>query len=523
MLGRLNSILGEFTSEKEDWKSYVERLKQYFTANDITTKEKQRAVLISSCGVTTYRLIKNLLSPRAPSEVEFDDIIATVSAQCQPPPSEIMQRYCFNTCIRRPHESVSTYLAHLKQLAEYCNLRDTLPQMLRDRLVCGIADERWQKRLLSEDSLTYDNAVKILRALEAAEYEVKDLSTQKPVHRVATRSKPVHSYPKRVSSSPVEKPTPTCYRCGGPHKAPVCPLKDVECNYCHKKGHIEKVCRSKLNNQGKKKTYKKATHMVTESEEHESVSHEYSMFNFQPAGSLPFIVEVTVNHSQLSMEVDTGAALSIISKATYERLWMPSEAPPLQETQARLKSYNGVDIAVEGEIYVNVKYQMQEALLPVKGSGPSLLGRNWLEHLILDWSSLHLLNIADNPGLPTLLDKHSNLFKEELGKLVGTTAKIYLKKDAKPHYCRARQVPHSLRAKVESEIERLITIGVLQPVQFSDWAAPVVPVLKHDGSVRFCGDYKLTINQEALLDTYPLPRIEDLFASLAGGTVFSTL
>ena len=51
----------------------------------------------------------------------------------------------------------------------------------------------------------------------------------------------------------------------------------------------------------------------------------------------------------------------------------------------------------------------------------------------------------------------------------------------------------------------------------------MVPVLKHDGSVRLCDDYKLTINQEALMDTYPLPRIEDLFALLAGGTVFSKL
>ena len=85
---------------------YVERLKQYVTANDIT-KEKQRAVLISSSGVTTYRLIKNLLSPRAPSEVEFDDIISTMTARCQPPPSEIMQRYRSNTCVRRPQESVS--------------------------------------------------------------------------------------------------------------------------------------------------------------------------------------------------------------------------------------------------------------------------------------------------------------------------------------------------------------------------------------------------------------------------------
>ena len=75
--------------------------------------------------------------------------------------------------------------------------------------------------------------------------------------------------------------------------------------------------------------------------------------------------------------------------------------PLLQETKARLNSYSGVD-TVEGEIYVNMKYQMQEALQPfivVKVSGPSFLGLNWLEHLKLDWLSLHLLNVTDNPGL----------------------------------------------------------------------------------------------------------------------------
>ena len=48
-----------------------------------------------------------------------------------------------------------------------------------------------------------------------------------------------------------------------------------------------------------------------------------------------------------------------------------------------------------------------------------------------------------------------------------------------------------------------------------------MPVVKCDGSIRVCGDYKLTINQAAQVDTYPLPLIEDLFASLAGGKVFS--
>ena len=60
-------------------------------------------------------------------------------------------------------------------------------------------------------------------------------------------------------------------------------------------------------------------------------------------------------------------------------------------------------------------------------------------------------------------------------------------------------------------------------MKFSEWAAPVVPVPKADGSVRLCGDYKVTINPELHVDQYPLPTPEDLFATLAGGMVFSKL
>ena len=52
---------------------------------------------------------------------------------------------------------------------------------------------------------------------------------------------------------------------------------------------------------------------------------------------------------------------------------------------------------------------------------------------------------------------------------------------------------------------------------------PIVPVMKRDGSIRVCGDYKLTINQVALVDTYPLPLVQDIFASLANGSSFTKL
>ena len=61
-------------------------------------------------------------------------------------------------------------------------------------------------------------------------------------------------------------------------------------------------------------------------------------------------------------------------------------------------------------------------------------------------------------------------------------------------------------------------------MQYADWAAPIVPVLKKDGeSVRICGDFKQTVNKVASLDHYPLPRVEDLLAKLSGGKKFSVL
>ena len=78
---------------------------------------------------------------------------------------------------------------------------------------------------------------------------------------------------------------------------------------------------------------------------------------------------------------------------------------------------------------------------------------------------------------------------------------------------------------MESEIDRLVGEGILKPVEFSEWATPIVPVLKPDNTIRQCGDYKVhvTINQVSHLEQYPLPTLEDNSAKLAGGKKFSKL
>ena len=80
-----------------------------------------------------------------------------------------------------------------------------------------------------------------------------------------------------------------------------------------------------------------------------------------------------------------------------------------------------------------------------------------------------------------------------------------------------------MKAKVDAELDHLIERNIIVPVTHSNWAAPIVPVLKEDRTVRICGDYRLTVNQTCRVNPYPVPRIEDLFATLGGGTLFSKL
>ena len=121
------------------------------------------------------------------------------------------------------------------------------------------------------------------------------------------------------------------------------------------------------------------------------------------------------------------------------------------------------------------------------------------------------------------MDRHAEVFKEELGRVKGVKAKIHLDPQAQPRFFKPRTVPYALRGKVEKELDRLEMEGVIEKAETADWAAPIVPVVKQDGSVRICGDYKLTTNQAAKAESYPLPRIDDIFASLSGGKSFTKL
>jgi len=159
----MEGIIGkidEFDSKCEEWKQYKQRLEHYFCANGATNEEKKRSALITVVGRDNFKLMRSLIHSLEPEDKSYDELIAAMRQHFEPQPSEIrpMQLFKFHTRSRKSGETVAEFVSELRAIAKDCNFgnQEQLELMLRDRIVCGIANEKVQiqSKLLSEKSLT---------------------------------------------------------------------------------------------------------------------------------------------------------------------------------------------------------------------------------------------------------------------------------------------------------------------------------------------------------------------------------
>ena len=172
-----HGTMKQFNPQVDDWPTYVERLQYYFVANDVDDDAKKRAILLTVCGVPTYKLLRSLVPDGKldADDVTYDSLVKLLKDYYDPKPSPIVQRFHFNSRSRGPSESVSAYGAALRDLALKCDYGDYLQDMLRDRLVCGVNHRGIQRKLLAETGLTYESAYTLALAAEASERDTEAL------------------------------------------------------------------------------------------------------------------------------------------------------------------------------------------------------------------------------------------------------------------------------------------------------------------------------------------------------------
>ena len=405
--------MSPFDGLQEDWVEYAERLESYFVANDITDVAKRRAILLNAVGPTTYRLIKTLCLPGKPKDHTFRELVEKVKIHFNRKPSPIIKRYEFNTRKQRPGESVAEYVAALRKIAEHCEYGGTLNDMLRDRLVCGIADKRVQNRYLREAKLTYTEARDMALAAETADRGSKRLhvkngdggATVPPMSLSGQKEGTIAHVDKPPDKPRVSRVRPgrgssqqrvpqsggrntTCYRCGGKHKASKCKYKDYECHYCRKRGHLASVCHKKKRDS---QAQTEQTHQVIAESSNEG---EYAMYSIGSKAARPLIVGIKLNGLMTAMEVDTGASVSLMSEESFKSL--RDRGTVLSQSNAKLFTYTGEQIPVLGATDVRAQHNGQVVTLPLivtGGIGPTLLGRNWLSSsLKLNWQEIFTIH-----------------------------------------------------------------------------------------------------------------------------------
>ena len=107
-------------------------------------------------------------------------------------------------------------------------------------------------------------------------------------------------------------------------------------------------------------------------------------------------------------------------------------------------------------VTVQVNKQTEQLPLVVAcGNGPSLLGRDWLMTLTLDWTQLCANHVCSSLSLQGILDEHSSIFSK-WGTLNDTTVTIHLDTIAQPCFCKTKTVSYALKGKIEKELDCLV-------------------------------------------------------------------
>ena len=155
----------------------------------------------------------------------------------------------------------------------------------------------------------------------------------------------------------------------------------------------------------------------------------------------------------------------------------------------------------------------------IENGGPPLLGRLAMEAFDMQI----ICNLVDETNVKErLAEEFPSVFSKTLGTYNRNKIKVQLVEDAKPIFLKPYHLPFKLKEKVEDELKRLEKLGIVKQVKESEYGTPIVPIIKGD-KTKIAGNYKLTINKQIKIDRYPIPKIDDLIATLGPAKIFVKL
>ncbi|GFT68684.1 retrovirus-related Pol polyprotein from transposon 412 [Trichonephila clavipes] len=310
-------------------------------------------------------------------------------------------------------------------------------------------------RLFEEDNINLEKTLNIALAMEKAFRGTNDIMGR-AINSMQTFKKHMD---KKSNFTKSRKKTLYCSRCTGTnHAKENCRFISSTCNFCGKTGHIKQACFASKKANAKSVKQKQVT-LLNEVEDRNRIPlyelkiQDYILHEEEPKRP-PIMINLKIENKSCSMELDTGGAVSVMSIGNFRKI----SNKPIKPTNIVFKTYKGDSIIPLGYVTVRVQYKNQKVnlnLYIVKENLDTILGREWLYKIHLDWPAIKAFRAKTEQNLNNLLREYKDIFDDKLGEINNYEAKLKLRHGVKPIFCRVRTVPFALKGRVENEIDRL--------------------------------------------------------------------
>ena len=300
------------SKKPEDWKRWIERFQCYRIVAGLFDQDDKVQIntLVYAMGGNANDILKSFhLSEK---DYVYETVIQQFTSHFVGQSNVIFERARFNKRVQGEKESVVDFIEALYKLAETCQFRDLTSELIRDRIVVGIRNASLSQRLIQDDKLTLDKAVKEAKSSELVKHHHNILQGDGEDGRINRLRKskgrnklksPENSIGDRTFK-PSEAGKSQCYRCGKSpvHKRDACPAINATCLKCKKQGHFAVVCRSK-----------KVRSVTDETESKSSRSEDYFLGGIsEHENKDDWSVNLSLGTTKVRFKIDTGADVTVI-------------------------------------------------------------------------------------------------------------------------------------------------------------------------------------------------------------------
>ncbi|XP_055842563.1 uncharacterized protein K02A2.6-like [Episyrphus balteatus] len=521
------------------FESWYNRFEDVFIVDGASLDDAAKVrLLMRKMNSIAHEKYANLILPKKVKDISFEETIKKLKGMFGRKGTLFNVRFSCLQTIKRKTDDLVTYASLVNKNCEEFKLSDlSIDQFkcllfvtglqapedseIRTRLLASLEDEEKAKTItldkLISEAHRYINLKKDTAMIE---------HTPQPssIVNAVSSSQKFNQHERNGSfqqrSDTTKTPRTPCWQCGAMHFSRDCTYSQHKCSQCKKIGHKEGYC----------SCYNKSN---SSSNQEDSNAIQTTVNCIEHSSKRKFItVQISDVHNAkhikdtpIKLQIDTASDISIISQSVWNKLGRPGS-----RLSEKAKSATSHNIKLIANFTCSIRLR----------SGEVSQGKFFVTDINLNLFGIdlcHSFNLWDKPlsnvccqishtphnrdaAIASIRQEYKGLFSDEPA-CVKVDVQLHLKPGAIPVFRAKRPVAYSVIPLIEKELKRLEDLGIITPVDFSEWAAPIVAVRKQNGNIRICGDYSSGLNDALEPHQYPLPIPDDIFATLSNKNIFS--